>query len=707
MSILKQSTAATIKLGPFVDDTDGKTAETALTIGQADIRLSKNGGDIAQTNNATGATHDELGYYNIPLDTTDTGTLGRLRVLVSKAGALPVWQDFVVVTANVYDSMFSTDKLDVAVVEMATDVLTAASVKADAVTKIQNGLATSAALDTVDANVDSILADTGTDGVVLASTQGAITWAQQKIVADVANEGALDITNTNAEGIGQRNLGTKIGQANIAINTNAGENAIGQRNSGTSTNGNNTALVYGQQNKTTVISGAALDSESVSGFDSALALEATLTAIKGAGWTNQTLVKIVTDISAISAGSGATPQQIWEYATRTITGLPTMPTDWVTAAGLKADAVTEIQSGLATAAALDAVDNFIDTEVAAILAAVDTEVAAIKAKTDNLPASPAAVGSAMTLTAAYDKAKDDVLTPLAVVDGIVDAIKVQTDKIPATPASAGEYTANIGAIKAKTDNLPLSPASSGEYTSALTAIQNDLDNPNQYKADVSGLATQTSVNAIPTTPLLAANYIAPDNAGIAAIKTKTDSLTFTTPNKVDASATVNPTGIATSAELEIVGGKVDGVLNKLNVSSVEFVTAVVGSTITILRGDTLSARLLDLGDFTQYVSLDFTVKLVSGELDDAARIRLRKNASGTGDGLLRLNGAEYATATDGSIVIDDLTTGDIEIKLTATATQELVPGNYVYDVQIITANEVRTLTAGKLEVVADVTRAVA
>ena len=138
MNILKQSTAATIKLGPFVDDTDGKTAETALTIGQADIRLSKNGGDIAQTNNATGATHDELGYYDIPLDTTDTGTLGRLRVLVSKAGALPVWQDFVVVTANVFDTFCSTGSLNVNAASLSTDAITAASVKADAVTKIQN-----------------------------------------------------------------------------------------------------------------------------------------------------------------------------------------------------------------------------------------------------------------------------------------------------------------------------------------------------------------------------------------------------------------------------------------------------------------------------------------------------------------------------------------------------------------------------------------
>jgi len=43
-----------------------------------------------KTNNTAGATHDENGYYDIPLNTTDTNTLGRLRVAVSKSGALPV-----------------------------------------------------------------------------------------------------------------------------------------------------------------------------------------------------------------------------------------------------------------------------------------------------------------------------------------------------------------------------------------------------------------------------------------------------------------------------------------------------------------------------------------------------------------------------------------------------------------------------------------
>lgn len=125
MILLKQSTAATIKMGPFLDDTDGKTAETGLTIAQADIRLSKNGGDIAQSNNVAGATHDELGYYGVPLDTTDTGTLGNLRVAIHESGALPVWQDFMVVTANVYDTLCSTDLFDVNVTHIADTAQTA------------------------------------------------------------------------------------------------------------------------------------------------------------------------------------------------------------------------------------------------------------------------------------------------------------------------------------------------------------------------------------------------------------------------------------------------------------------------------------------------------------------------------------------------------------------------------------------------------
>ena len=117
---IKQSTASTVKLGPFLDDTDGKTPETGLTISQADIRISKNGGAFAQSNNTAGATHNENGYYDVPLNTTDTNTLGTFRVAVSKSGALPVWEDFMVVPANVWDSMFGSSVLNVNVSTMSS-----------------------------------------------------------------------------------------------------------------------------------------------------------------------------------------------------------------------------------------------------------------------------------------------------------------------------------------------------------------------------------------------------------------------------------------------------------------------------------------------------------------------------------------------------------------------------------------------------------
>jgi hypothetical protein len=108
----------TLKIGPFLDDADGKTAETGLTIAQADVRLSKNGANIAQKNEATSCTPDELGIYGCPIDATDTATLGRLQLWVHESGALPVWHDFMVIPANVYDSLFSTDKLEVDLLQM-------------------------------------------------------------------------------------------------------------------------------------------------------------------------------------------------------------------------------------------------------------------------------------------------------------------------------------------------------------------------------------------------------------------------------------------------------------------------------------------------------------------------------------------------------------------------------------------------------------
>ncbi|MGH8523563.1 MAG: hypothetical protein ACREXY_04910, partial [Gammaproteobacteria bacterium] len=118
---LKQSTAVDIGFGPFVDETDGKTAETALTITQPDIRLKKNAGNWAQKNAAQTLTHEENGWYEVSLDTTDTNTLGFLIIAIHESGALPVRQDYMVIPAAQYEELIS-----------GTAILTAAGI-ADAV----------------------------------------------------------------------------------------------------------------------------------------------------------------------------------------------------------------------------------------------------------------------------------------------------------------------------------------------------------------------------------------------------------------------------------------------------------------------------------------------------------------------------------------------------------------------------------------------
>lgn len=167
MQHLKQSTSINILLGPFVDETDGFTPETALSLTQSDILLSKNAGSSGQKNDTGSGTHDQNGWYIVALNATDTGTAGRLRVMCYESGALPVWQDYMVLPANVYDSLYSTDKLQVDIVQVGGNSATSTTdFKADV-----SALASQSSVDTVDANVDSILADTGSDGVALSTAQ--------------------------------------------------------------------------------------------------------------------------------------------------------------------------------------------------------------------------------------------------------------------------------------------------------------------------------------------------------------------------------------------------------------------------------------------------------------------------------------------------------------------------------------------------------
>jgi hypothetical protein len=129
-----------------------------------------------------------------------------------------------------------------------------------------------------------------------------------------------------------------------------------------------------------------------------------------------TIASVTGAVGSVTGAVGSVTGAVGSVAAGGITAA-SFAANAITAAKLDPDVTTELQSGLATAAALatvdgivddilldtaeigaagagltalatqasvNTVDDFLDTEVAAILAAVDTEVAAVKTKTDSL-----------------------------------------------------------------------------------------------------------------------------------------------------------------------------------------------------------------------------------------------------------------------------------------------------------------------------------
>ena len=152
----------------------------------------------------------------------------------------------------------------------------------------------------------------------------------------------------------------------------------------------------------------------------------------------------------------------------------------------------------------------------------NASIAAVKAKTDNLPAAPAAVGSAMTLTSAYDAAKSAAsassvaaipTTPLLSsdtrlnhLDADISSRSTFATTTPVTLTSA--YDAAKSAASASSVAALIAP-DNGSIASILSLLNNG----------VSGLvALKTLIAALPTT--------APDNASIARIEADVENMTY-------------------------------------------------------------------------------------------------------------------------------------------------------------------------------------
>lgn len=198
-------------------------------------------------------------------------------------------------------------------------------------------------------------------------------------------------------------------------------------------------------------------------------------------------------------GSAPTVEEIAdEVQTRTIAAVTTvngLAANSVTSAALASDAVTEIQTGLATASALSAVSGKIDV----IDDFLDTEVAAILADTNELQTDWANGG------------RLDVILDARASQASVDDLPTNAELATALAAADDAVLAQVALVKAKTDNLPSDPADQSLLIAATDAIV----------------------------------------AGIDAIKAKTDDLTFTVAGAVDAN-------VAYVNDVEVIGTGASG-----------------------------------------------------------------------------------------------------------------------------------------------------
>lgn len=336
MRFLKQSTAIEVKVGPFVDSTDGFTAETALTITQAEVLLAKEAGDWAQKNETTSLVHESNGWYRCLLDATDTGTVGTLMLQIAESGALPVWAEFTVLAANVYDSLIAgSDALQVHANEMTAGLITAAVIATGAI------------------DADAIAADAITAAKVADGTIDANTFAAGAITAGAIAADAIGASELAADAAGE--IADAVWDELKAGHTVADSfgDYLDDEITSRAAPGAEMDLVAGAVDAAAIATDAidadAIAASAVTEIQAGLATSTQVDDAEG------DLNDIQTRLPAALVG-GRMDSSVGAMAASVVTAAA-IATDAIDGDAVAASAVTEIQSGLATAAGVSAVET--------------------------------------------------------------------------------------------------------------------------------------------------------------------------------------------------------------------------------------------------------------------------------------------------------------------------------------------------------------
>lgn len=142
MRFLKTNIATRVCVGPFLDVTDGITPETALTVtgchltlvvdnaGVPTLALDADATAAAGDNDMVHITNDDAGMYDLELTAAQLNYVGRaILTIIDTDVHLPVFHEFTILPANVYDSLISgSDALQVHANEITAGLITAAAI---------------------------------------------------------------------------------------------------------------------------------------------------------------------------------------------------------------------------------------------------------------------------------------------------------------------------------------------------------------------------------------------------------------------------------------------------------------------------------------------------------------------------------------------------------------------------------------------------
>ena len=115
MQFLRADTAVKVVVGPFVDVGDGFTPETGIGntptnltgVDEAELLKHDNATTVDITSNTWAALTNVDGYYHLSLTASNTDTEGMMTVVIQDDSVcLPVKQEYMVLSAGVYDAWF-------------------------------------------------------------------------------------------------------------------------------------------------------------------------------------------------------------------------------------------------------------------------------------------------------------------------------------------------------------------------------------------------------------------------------------------------------------------------------------------------------------------------------------------------------------------------------------------------------------------------